>query len=311
MSLLNKKWVQSLEGLHPNPTMCQALRCKRLNQVPFCFFFCGEVGCDCYFPDFCTCTGFLVENLEAAIEVGLQGRERLRRIGSSKASCQWALVRKQASFGSCTSFSPKNSGVRNAFPPTTALPFCQRIAGERGFSCLCWDSASSQTVVFSGAWSPFAVALCIFHPRRNWGQTQWRALLPGSHWELSSSLYLLSLTSRCQITRLGYCLCAENLTDFEERQSRTPSRLILSEESLVVCKAPIGEIFSIPCFARPLLSSPVCHNMQILLFLVSFLQRAYTPTCYRNWNIFSSLILLGISFLSVVDLKFLFQKKVP
>lgn len=182
----------------------------------------------------------------------------------------------------------------------------ENCGGEGLFLSVCWDSASSQTVVFSGAWSPFAVALCIFHPRRNWGQTQWRALLPGSHWGLSSSPYLLSLTSRCQITRLQYCLCAGNLTDFEERQSRTPSRLLLSEESLAVCRAPIGEIFSTPCFARPLLSSPESHNMQILLFPVSYPQHAYSPTCYRNRNNFCSLILLGVFFLWVVDLKFLF-----
>lgn len=89
MILLNKKWVQGFEGLHPNPTMCQGLRCKRLSsKFHFSLFFWGDVGCGCYFPDFCTCTSFHIENLEAAIKVELQGRERLRRIGSPRASCQ-------------------------------------------------------------------------------------------------------------------------------------------------------------------------------------------------------------------------------
>lgn len=153
--------------------------------------------------------------------------------------------------------------------------------------------------------------LCVFSTRGETEDKLSEGRCSQGHAGLSSSPYLLSLTSRCQITRLQYCLCAGNLTNFEERLSTAPSRLLLSEESLAVCRAPIGETFSALCFASPLLSSPVSHNMQILLFSVSNLQHAYSPTCCRNRNIFCSLILLGISFSSVVDFEFLFQEKVP
>lgn len=83
------------------------------------------------------------------MEAELQGRERLRRTGSSRAPCQWGPVRKRACFGSCASFSPSSSACQKRLPTQCCLAICQRIAGERGFSCGCAEAQRALGLRFS------------------------------------------------------------------------------------------------------------------------------------------------------------------
>lgn len=135
----------------------------------------------------------------------------------------------------------------------------ENCGGEGLFLSVCWDSARPQTAVFSGAWSPLAVALCVFHQRRNWGQMQWRALLPGSRWGdwrvLSYSPHLLSLTSSCQSTWLWYCLFALGiwLTSRKDR-AELPAGCSFLKKSWAVCRTPVGN-HSLLCLSTAQFSS--------------------------------------------------------